>query len=87
VNGGTVADADKSVSATAEKVEDQTKVVSNAEKTATATANKVADAQKKVDALSSTTDVAFPASCGISVNSASLDACLLFTLTVVANSP
>lgn len=54
----TVADADKSVSATAEKVEDQTKVVSNAEKTATATANKVADAQKKVDALSSTTDVA-----------------------------
>ena len=54
----TVADADKSVSATAEKVEDQTKVVSNAEKTATDTANKVADAQKKVDALSSTTDVA-----------------------------
>ena len=54
----TVADADKSVSATAEKVEDQTKVVSNAEKTATATANKVADAQKKVDALSSTTDIA-----------------------------
>lgn len=54
----TVADADKSVSATAEKVEDQTKVVSNAEQTATATANKVADAQKKVDALSSTTDVA-----------------------------
>ena len=54
----TVADADKSVSATAEKVEDQTKLVSNAEKTATATANKVADAQKKVDALSSTTDVA-----------------------------
>ena len=54
----TVADADKSVSATAEKVEDKTKVVSNAEKTATATANKVADAQKKVDALSSTTDVA-----------------------------
>ena len=54
----TVADADKSVSATAEKVEDQTKVVSNAKKTATATANKVADAQKKVDALSSTTDVA-----------------------------
>ena len=54
----TVADADKSVSATAEKVEDQTKVVSNAEKTATATANKVAEAQKKVDALSSTTDVA-----------------------------
>ena len=54
----TVADADKSVSATAEKVADQTKVVSNAEKTATATANKVADAQKKVDALSSTTDVA-----------------------------
>ena len=53
-----VADADKSVSATAEKVADQTKVVSNAEKTATATANKVADAQKKVDALSSTTDVA-----------------------------
>ena len=53
-----VADADKSVSATAEKVEDQTKVVSNAEKTATDTANKVADAQKKVDALSSTTDVA-----------------------------
>ena len=52
----TVADADKSVSATAEKVADQTKVVSNAEKTATATANKVADAQKKVDALSSTTD-------------------------------
>ena len=54
----TVANADKSVSATAEKVADQTKVVSNAEKTATATANKVADAQKKVDALSSTTDVA-----------------------------
>ena len=54
----TVADADKSVSATAEKVEDQTKVVSNAEQTATDTANKVADAQKKVDALSSTTDVA-----------------------------
>lgn len=54
----TVADADKSVSATAEKVEDQTKVVSNAEKTATDTANKVADAQKKVDSLSSTTDVA-----------------------------
>ena len=54
----TVADADKSVSTTAEKVADQTKVVSNAEKTATATANKVADAQKKVDALSSTTDVA-----------------------------
>ena len=54
----TVADADKSVSATAEKVADQTKVVSNAEKTATATANKVANAQKKVDALSSTTDVA-----------------------------
>ena len=54
----TVANADKSVSATAEKVEDQTKVVSNAEKTATDTANKVADAQKKVDALSSTTDVA-----------------------------
>lgn len=54
----TVADADKSVSATAEKVADQTKVVSNAEKTATATANKVAEAQKKVDALSSTTDVA-----------------------------
>ena len=54
----TVADADKSVSATAEKVADQTKVVSNAEKTATATANKVTDAQKKVDALSSTTDVA-----------------------------
>ena len=53
-----VADADKSVSATAEKVEDQTKVVSNAEKTATDTANKVADAQKKVDSLSSTTDVA-----------------------------
>ena len=52
----TVANADKSVSATAEKVEDQTKVVSNAEKTATATANKVADAQKKVDSLSSTTD-------------------------------
>ncbi|OXT14259.1 cell wall anchor protein [Streptococcus sp. KR] len=52
----TVADADKSVSATAEKVADQTKVVSNAEKTATATANKVADAQKKVDSLSSTTD-------------------------------
>ena len=52
----TVADADKSVSATAEKVADQTKVVSNAEKTATATANKVADAQKKVDTLSSTTD-------------------------------
>lgn len=52
----TVADADKSVSATAEKVEDQTKVVSNAEKTATATANKVTDAQKKVDTLSSTTD-------------------------------
>ncbi len=43
----TVADAEKSVSATAEKVEDQTKVVSNAEKTATDTANKVADAQKK----------------------------------------
>ena len=55
---GTVADADKSVSATSEKVADQTKVVSNAEKTATDTANKVADAQKKVDALSSTTDVA-----------------------------
>ena len=54
----TVADADKSVSATAEKVEDQTKVVASAEKTATDTANKVADAQKKVDALSSTTDVA-----------------------------
>ena len=54
----TVADADKSVSATAEKVEDQTKVVSKAEETATDTANKVADAQKKVDALSSTTDVA-----------------------------
>ena len=54
----TVADADKSVSAIAEKVEDQTKLVSNAEKTATDTANKVADAQKKVDALSSTTDVA-----------------------------
>ena len=54
----TEADADKSVSATAEKVADQTKVVSNAEKTATATANKVADAQKKVDSLSSTTDVA-----------------------------
>ena len=54
----TVSDADKSVSATAEKVADQTKVVSNAEKTATDTANKVADAQKKVDALSSTTDVA-----------------------------
>ena len=54
----TVADADKSVSATAEKVADQTKVVSNAEKTATDTANKVADAQKKVDSLSSTTDVA-----------------------------
>ena len=52
----TVADADKSVSATAEKVADQTKVVSNAEKTATDTANKVADAQKKVDSLSSTTD-------------------------------
>ena len=52
----TVADADKSVSATSEKVADQTKVVSNAKKTATATANKVADAQKKVDALSSTTD-------------------------------
>ena len=54
----TVDDADKSVSATAEKVADQTKVVSNAEKTATNTANKVADAQKKVDSLSSTTDVA-----------------------------
>ena len=54
----TVANADKSISATAEKVEDQTKLVSNAEKTATDTANKVADAQKKVDALSSTTDVA-----------------------------
>ena len=54
----TVANADKSVSTTAEKVEDQTKLVSNAEKTATDTANKVADAQKKVDALSSTTDVA-----------------------------
>ena len=54
----TVADADKSVSTTAEKVADQTKLVSNAEKTATDTANKVADAQKKVDALSSTTDVA-----------------------------
>lgn len=53
-----VADADKSVSTTAEKVADQTKVVSNAEKTATDTANKVADAQKKVDSLSSTTDVA-----------------------------
>ena len=52
----TVVDADKSVSATAEKVADQTKVVSNAEKTATATANKVADAQKKVGSLSSTTD-------------------------------
>ena len=54
----TVADADKSVSTTAEKVEDQTKVVASAEKTATDTANKVANAQKKVDALSSTTDVA-----------------------------
>ena len=54
----TVADADKSVSTTGEKVADQTKVVANAEKTATATANKVAYAQKKVDALSSTTDVA-----------------------------
>ena len=54
----TEADADKSVSATAEKVADQTKVVSNAEKTATDTANKVADAQKKVDSLSFTTDVA-----------------------------
>ncbi|MFS9211373.1 SEC10/PgrA surface exclusion domain-containing protein [Streptococcus mitis] len=54
----TVADADKSVSTTAEKVADQTKLVSNAEKTVTATANKVADAQKKVDSLSSTTDVA-----------------------------
>ena len=54
----TVADADKSESTTAEKVADQTKLVSNAEKTATDTANKVADAQKKVDALSSTTDVA-----------------------------
>ena len=54
----TVADADKSVSTTAEKVADQTKVVSNAEKTATDASNKVADAQKKVDALSSTTDVA-----------------------------
>ena len=54
----TVADADKSVSTTAEKVADQTKVVSNAEQTATDTANKVADAQKKVDSLSSTTDVA-----------------------------
>ena len=54
----TVADADKSVSATAEKVEDQTKVVASAEKTATDTANKVSNAQKKVDALSSTTDVA-----------------------------
>ena len=53
-----VTDADKSVSATSEKVADQTKVVSNAKKTATDTANKVADAQKKVDALSSTTDVA-----------------------------
>lgn len=52
----TVADADKSVSATAEKVADQTKVVANADKTATATANKVAEAQKKVDSLSSTTD-------------------------------
>ena len=54
------ADADKKANelATAEKVADQTKVVSNAEKTATATANKVADAQKKVDSLSSTTDVA-----------------------------
>ena len=54
----TVADVDKSVSATAEKVADQTKVVSNADKTATDTANKVADAQKKVDSLSFTTDVA-----------------------------
>ena len=54
----TVADADKSVSATSEKVADQTKVVSNAKKTATATANKVADVQKRVDSLSSTTDVA-----------------------------
>ena len=54
----TVADADKSVSATTEKVADQTKLVSKAEETATATANKVADAQKKVDAFSSTTDVA-----------------------------
>lgn len=52
----TVDDADKSVSATAEKVEDQTKVVASAEKTATATANKVVDAQKKVDSLSSLTD-------------------------------
>ena len=52
----TLADADKSVSTTAEKIEDQTKLVSNAEKTATDTANKVADAQKKVDSLSSTTD-------------------------------
>ena len=52
------ADADKKSNelATAEKVADQTKVVSNAEKTATATANKVADAQNKVDSLSSTTD-------------------------------
>lgn len=54
----TVADTDKSVAATAEKVANQSKVVANADKTATATANKVADAQKKVDALSSTTDVA-----------------------------
>ena len=53
-----VQSAEKSATATSEKVEDQTEVVSNAEKTATDTANKVADAQKKVDALSSTTDVA-----------------------------
>ena len=53
----TVADADKSVSATAEKFADQTKVVSNTEKTATDASNKVAEAQNKVDSLSSTTDI------------------------------
>ena len=52
----TVTEASKSVSATSEKVANQTEVVSNAEKTATATAEKVANAQKKVDSLSSTTD-------------------------------
>ena len=53
----TVTDASKSLSATSEKVANQTEVVSNAEKTATATAEKVANAQKKVDSLSSTTDI------------------------------
>ena len=52
----TVTEASKSVSATSEKVANQTEVVSNAEKTATATAEKVANTQKKVDSLSSTTD-------------------------------